>query len=144
MNPACDGDLLDQDGKEKSHHGALLNLGLPHPPLAAALPPLAGAHICEGADLGSPAFSPQEEFNQYLPTVKEYPATQSFRVKRKKRVNLAAVLPAVPGGAASSQRSSPVAGALTGRLCSLPHAWLPSANTESILCTGTRAHSEGS
>lgn len=94
----------------------------------AAFPPLAGAHTCQGTALDSPASSLQAEFNQHLPVW--CPEQQSQRVKRKeKRAPLAAILPAVPGGAAWRWGTQWAALFSAG-------TELPSASADSSLCLG--------
>lgn len=131
---------MDQDSKKRIIFLHPLNSQAPikcEAGAGTAFPPLAGAHTCQGAALASPASSLQVECNQYLPT--RCPE-QSHRVKRKeKRVHLVAVLPAVPGGAASS----PVLGHSVGSSVLCPRRTAQCKRRQQPV-PGTGAHAEGS
>ena len=108
----------------------------PHPCCCCLTSP-GWAHACEGTDPASPASSLQEEFNQYLPALRDG-ALVHKAAGWKGRASLAAVGPAVPAGAASGRRSS------LALLSSRPHTWLPNAKAEGIPCAGTRVCLDGS
>lgn len=121
-----------------------LVLGLPHLPPAAALPPLAGAHTCEGADLGSPASSLREGFNQYLPALKGSALLHKAVGQKGRRARIWLPLWQPCQAEQQAARAAQVLGALTGQLCSPRCVGLPSRNAESIPRPGTKACSEGS
>lgn len=119
-------------------------LGLPHLPPAAALPPLAGAHTCEGADLGSPASSLQEGFNQYRPALKGGALLHKAVGQKGRRARIWLPFRQPCQAEQQAARAAQVLVALTGQLCAPRCLGQPSLNAESIPSPGTRARSEGS